>query len=223
MLENLLEAQSRRDAVAVVTRLASGDQHIVRLADLEQSPYAEILRDGFRFDRSGVHQTDDGEIFVNIHNPQLQLIIIGAVHIAQSLAPMAVAAGYRVTVIDPRGAFATKERFPGMHVRAEWPDEVLPDMVLDGRTAFAALTHDPKVDDRALEMALRAGCFYVGALGSKKTQAARRERLIAAGMGAAAIDRIHGPIGLDIGARGAPEIAISIMAEMTAALRQGSK
>ena len=141
-LESLLEAQARRDAVAVVTRLETGDQQIVRLAEVDRSPYPDILRDGFRFDRSGVHQTGGGEIFVNIHNPQLQLIIIGAVHIAQSLAPMAAAAGYRVTVIDPRGAFATEERFPGTDVRAEWPDEVLPDMVLDHRTAFAALAHD---------------------------------------------------------------------------------
>ncbi|MGI9463158.1 MAG: XdhC family protein, partial [Aestuariivirgaceae bacterium] len=179
------------------------------------------LDDGFRFDRSGVHQTPDGEAFIAIHNPALQLIIIGAVHIAQSLAPMAASAGYAVTVIDPRGAFATDERFPGVDIRAEWPDEVLPGLQLDARTAFVALTHDPKVDDPALQAALQSDCFYIGALGSKRTQASRVERLSAAGISGQDLQRIHGPIGLDLGARGAPEIAIAIMAEITGTLRQG--
>jgi len=183
----------------------------------------DVLADGFRFDRSGVHQGEAGEVFVSIHNPPLQMIIVGAVHIAQCVAPIAGAAGYDVTVIDPRGAFASEERFPGIDVRPDWPDEVLPEMTLDARTAFLALTHDPKIDDPALQAALASECFYIGALGSRRTQGSRLERLTAAGISADNLARIHGPIGLDIGARGAPEIAISIMAEVTGALRQGGR
>jgi len=146
-------------------------------------------------------------------------VIIGAVHIAQALVPMAKAAGYDVTVIDPRGAFATQERFPEVTMYADWPDEVLPTVGLDPRTGFLALTHDPKVDDPALIAALHSECFYIGALGSRRTQASRVERMKQAGVDPS---RICGPVGLDIGARGAPEIAISIMAEMTKTLRLGA-
>jgi xanthine dehydrogenase accessory factor len=149
-------------------------------------------------------------------------VIIGAVHIAQSVIPIAQALGYDVTVIDPRGAFATGARFPGMALHAEWPDEVIPRIGLDPRTAMIALTHDPKIDDPALDAALKSEVFYIGALGSKKTQASRVERLKAAGFTDQQIARIHGPIGLAIGAKGAPEIAVSIMAEVTRALRLGA-
>jgi xanthine dehydrogenase accessory factor len=149
-------------------------------------------------------------------------VIIGAVHIAQSVIPMAQALGYDVTVIDPRGAFATGARFPGIALHAEWPDEVIPAIGLDARTAVIALTHDPKIDDPALAAALRSDVFYVGALGSRKTQGSRLARLGEAGFSEAELARIHGPIGLSIGARGAPEIAVSIMAEITRALRLGA-
>ena len=221
MLTALLAARAGRRAVAFVTELKTGAQRLIEAGDAAGDPLAEILADGFRFDRSGVHETDAGEIFVSIHNPPLQMIIVGAVHIAQCVAPIARSAGYDVTVIDPRGAFASQERFPDVTVRPEWPDEVLPEMAIDPRTAFLALTHDPKIDDPALQLALQSECFYIGALGSRRTQAARLERLAAAGISDQALKRIHGPIGLDIGARGAPEIAISIMAEATSALRQG--
>jgi xanthine dehydrogenase accessory factor len=178
---------------------------------------AEKLDEAFRFDQSGSHEGQ----FINIHNPPLRLVIIGAVHIAQSVIPIAQQLGYDVTVIDPRGAFATGARFPGIALHAEWPDEVIPEIGLDPRTALIALTHDPKIDDPALNAALKSDVFYIGALGSKKTQASRAQRLKEAGFTEAQVARIHGPIGLSIGAKGAPEIAVSIMAEVTRALRLG--
>ena len=219
LLKRLEDARDARTALAVVTDLATGAQEVVLRADAPGHALAEALEQGFRFDKSGVVSTDKGEAFIHIHNPALRLVIIGAVHIAQAVVPMAQALGYDITVIDPRGAFATPERFAGVTLHADWPDDVLPGMALDARTAFIALTHDPRIDDPALTIALKSGCFYIGALGSKKTQAARRERLSAAGLEAS---RICGPIGLDIGARGAPEIAVSIIAEMTRTLRLGA-
>lgn len=219
LLRRLEDAREARIALAVVTDLASGAQETVLRADAATHPLADALEQGFRFDKSGVVSTDSGEVFIHVHNPALRLVIIGAVHIAQAVVPMAQALGYDITIIDPRGAFATPERFSGVTLYADWPDDVLPEMKLDARTAFIALTHDPKIDDPALTIALKSDCFYIGALGSKKTQAARRERLSSAGLQP---ERISGPIGLDIGARGAPEIAVSIIAEMTRALRLGA-
>lgn len=218
LLAQLLEARAGRRAVALVTRLADGEQRIVAREKAGDDALAAMLDDAFRFDQSGVH---DGQ-FVQIHNPPLRLVIIGAVHIAQSVIPMAQMAGYDVTVIDPRGAFATGARFPGIALHADWPEDVLPKIGLDARTALLALTHDPKIDDPALHLALRSDVFYIGALGSKKTQASRLSRLTSAGFPPEQLTRIHGPIGLAIGAKGAAEIAISIMAEMTRVLRLGS-
>lgn len=217
-LEKLLAARANRQGVALITDLASGEQRIVPRAQAAQDPLAEKLDEAFRFDQSGSH---DGQ-FINIHNPPLRLVIIGAVHIAQSVIPIAQQLGYDVTVIDPRGAFATGARFPGISLHAEWPDEVIPKIGLDQRTALIALTHDPKIDDPSLDAALKSDVFYIGALGSKKTQASRQQRLREAGFTEEQIARIHGPIGIAIGAKGAPEIAVSIMAEMTRALRLGS-
>ena len=214
LLSEIVAARRERRAIAVVTDLGSGAQRIVTRAEAVSDP---VLDKAFRFDKSGV----EGEQFITIHNPKLRLVIIGAVLIAQGVIPMAQAAGYDVTVVDPRGAFATGARFPEIDLRAEWPDEVLPQLGLDGRTALLALTHDPKIDDPALQLALRSEAFYIGALGSKKTQASRVERLKAASFSDEAIARIHGPIGMNIGAVGAAEIAISIMAEMTKCLRLG--
>lgn len=208
-LSGLLAAKAKREAVAVVTNLKTGAKRMARQADGE---FAEA----FRFDRSQII----GDEFVQVLNPPLRLIITGAVHIAQALVPMARQAGYDISVIDPRGAFASPERFPGVELVAEWPDEVLAGR-LDARAALLALTHDPKIDDPALRAALNSECFYIGALGSKKTSASRRERLIAAGFSQAQLARIHGPVGLDIGAQGAAEIAISILAQMTQVLRRG--
>jgi len=217
LLDRLLAARANRQAVALITDLASGEQRIVPRAEAASDPLSAKLDEAFRFDQSGSHEGQ----FINIHNPPLRMVIIGAVHIAQSVIPIAQQLGYDVTVIDPRGAFATGARFPGIALHAEWPDEVIPRIGLDPRTALIALTHDPKIDDPALHAALSSDVFYIGALGSKKTQASRAERLMQAGFAEAQIARIHGPIGLSIGAKGAPEIAVSIMAEVTRALRLG--
>lgn len=217
LLNELLAARANRRAVALVTHLATGEQRLVPRASAQNDPLAEKLDEAFRFDQSGTH---DGH-FVNIHNPPLRLVIIGAVHIAQSVIPIAQQLGYDITVIDPRGAFATGARFPGIALHAEWPDEIIPQIGLDPRTAMIALTHDPKIDDPALNAALKSDLFYIGALGSKKTQASRAQRLKDAGFTEMQIARVHGPIGLSIGAKGAPEIAVSIMAEMTRSLRLG--
>lgn len=221
LLSQVIAARNSRSAIATITQLSSGVQRLVRIEDVKDDPLADILEKNFRFDASGIVATNEGEVFITIHNPKLRLIIVGAVLIAQSVIPMAAAAGYDITVIDPRGAFATGARFPDVTLQAEWPDEVLPKLGLDARTALLALTHDPKIDDPALQIALRSQVFYIGALGSKKTQASRRERLASAGFSEVELSRIHGPIGLPIGAVGAPEIAISIMAEMTKCLRLG--
>ncbi len=218
ILEQLLESRAKRHAVALVTDMRNGEQRILQRSAIAGDPLASQLEEGFRFDRSGIHEG----CFLNIHNPPLRLLIIGAVHIAQAVIPMAQQAGYDVIVIDPRGAFATGARFPGVTLHAEWPDEIVPRIGLDARTAMLALTHDPKIDDPALHAALKSELFYIGALGSRKTQAARLARLKDKGFTETDIARIHGPAGLAIGAKGAAEIAISIMAEVTRALRLGA-
>lgn len=222
LLDEMLAARRSRAALALVTRLADGAQRIVARENAAADPLGDTIGEWFRFDRSGIAKGPDGEYFINIRNPPLRLVIVGAVHIAQSVIPIAQLAGYDITVIDPRGAFATGARFPGIALHADWPDEIIPGIGLDPRTALMALTHDPKIDDPALSAALRSGVFYIGALGSKKTHASRIERLRSAGFGEAELARIHGPIGIAIGAMGAPEIAISIMAEMTRCLRLGA-
>ena len=213
-LKALNAAQRERRAVALVTNTRTGAAHLLARSDAASG---SELEKAFRFDKSSLM----GDEFIAIHNPPLRLIIIGAVLLAQSLIPMAQACGYDVTVIDPRGAFATDNRFPDVALLAQWPQEVLPALHMDARTAFVALTHDPKIDDPALEAALRADVFYIGALGSKKTHAARLDRLAKAGFSATDVARIAGPIGLAIGAVGAHEIAISVMAQMTQTLRLG--
>jgi xanthine dehydrogenase accessory factor len=220
LAEQILAAQATRRPVALVTWLASGEQRLVSPQSVaELGKLAEIAADAFRLDRSGTHATESGEVFIRVFNPPLRLIVIGAVHAAQSLVPLARLAGFHVTVIDPRTAFATSERFPDAELIADWPDDALAGIGLDARTAFVALTHDPKIDDPALALALGAEPFYIGALGSKRTHAARIERLTGLGFGERAITRIHAPIGLDIGAQGPAEIAISIMAQIIAVLR----
>ena len=214
LLSQLLAAQSERRAVAMVTDTKTGEQ---RLTPRAEAAAGSELEKAFRFDKSAMV----GDEFIAIHNPPLRLVIIGAVLIAQSVIPVAQACGYDITVIDPRGAFATGGRFPGVSLHADWPQDVLPKIGLDSRTGFMALTHDPKIDDPALELALKSEVFYIGTLGSKKTQAARHERLAKMGFDETVRSRISGPIGLSIGAIGAAEIAISIMAEMTKALRLG--
>ncbi|WP_411351064.1 XdhC family protein [Leisingera aquaemixtae] len=207
LLAELVEARASRAPVAYEVNLTTGARRLARGA----------YPDRMRMDRSGLE--DDGETFVAVHNPPLRLVVVGAVHIAQALVPMARIAGYDPVIIDPRAAFASAERFPGEALMDDWPDEAVQKLGLDSRTALVLLTHDPKLDDPALQAALAADVFYIGALGSKKTHAARIARLQEAGFTEAQIARIHGPIGLDIGAAGPAEIAVSILAEMTAVLR----
>ncbi|MGH6854336.1 MAG: XdhC family protein [Aestuariivirga sp.] len=216
-LQELLQARAKRSAVALVTHIATGEQRIVPRSATAGDPLASQLDEAFRFDQSAMHEGH----FIHIHNPPLRLVIIGAVHVAQGVIPMAQQTGYDVIVVDPRGAFATGARFPGITLHVEWPDEIIPRIGLDRRTAMIALTHDPKIDDSALAAALQSELFYIGALGSKKTHSARVARLAGKGFTEVQLARIHGPIGLSIGAKGAAEIAISIMAEMTRALRLG--
>jgi xanthine dehydrogenase accessory factor len=214
------ERAARRAAV-IVTELASGAQRLVREQEIDKDPLAVILKTQIRSGKSGTAEAEGGRSFLELHLPPPRMVITGAVHISQALAPMARMLAYDVTIVDPRTAFATPERFPDVPLLAEWPDQALPKIGLDHWTAFVALTHDPKIDEPALEAALRAGCFYIGALGSKKTHARRVEHLRARGLGDEAIARIHAPIGLSIGAASPAEIAVSILAEITLRLRRG--
>lgn len=212
--------RAARRAVAVVTNVESGEQRLVKAADIGKDPLHALLEKHIRMAKSGMEETPQGRVFLTVHVPSPQLVITGAVHISQTLAPLGQLLGYAVTIVDPRTAFASIERFPDVKVMAEWPDVALPPLNVDRYTAFVALTHDPKIDDPALKHALVRDCFYIGALGSRKTHAKRVTRLKEAGLSDADIARIHAPIGLDIGAVSPAEIAVSIMAEITARLRQ---
>lgn len=196
---------------------------VAHLVDTEtwqgETAGAEVYPDRFRADRSGF--LEDGKTFVAIHNPPLRMTIVGAVHIAQALVPMARIAGYDPLIVDPRPAFASESRFPGEEIIDDYPDEALKQRPLDTRTALVLLTHDPKIDDPALELGLRSGAFYIGALGSTRTHAKRVERLKAKGFTDDEIAQIHAPVGLDIGAAGPAEIAVSVIAEVTQVLRKG--
>jgi xanthine dehydrogenase accessory factor len=219
ILHSLNTERAARRAAIVVTDIATGDQRFVAATDVAADPLREVLEAHLRSGKSGVEETAQGRVFLTVYVPPPRLVVTGAVHISQALAPMAKLLGYDVTIVDPRTAFASPERFPDVKVIAQWPDEALPPLGVDRYTAFIALTHDPKIDDPALLHALSRECFYIGALGSKKTHARRVERLKAQGITDNAVSRIHAPIGLAIGAVTPPEIAVSIMGEITATLR----
>ncbi len=219
ILKALNAERAARRAAIVITDVATGAQRFVTAADVGGDPLCDILESRLRSGKSGMEETPQGRVFLTVHVPPPRLVVTGAVHISQSLAPVAHLLGYDVTIVDPRTAFASPQRFPDVKLIPQWPDEALPPLGVDRYTAFAALTHDPKIDDPALLHALSRGCFYIGALGSKKTHARRLERLKAQGVTEAALSRIHAPIGLAIGAVSPPEIAVAIMAEITAALR----
>jgi xanthine dehydrogenase accessory factor len=220
ILKSLNEERAARRAAIVVTDSANGAQRLVKAADAARDPLKETLEKHLRSGKSGMAETAQGKVFLTVHAPANRMVITGAVHISQALAPIARLVGYDVTIVDPRTAFASIERFPDVKVITEWPDMALPPLGIDRYTAFVALTHDPKIDDPALTHALARDCFYIGALGSKKTHARRVERLKAQGIKDADIARIHAPIGLDIGAVSPAEIAVSIMGEITSRLRQ---
>lgn len=220
ILAALNTERANRRAAVVVTDVASGEQRLVKGADIARDGLKDLLEKRIRNGKSGMEETPAGKFFLTVYVPPPRLVVTGAVHISQALAPIAKLLGYDVIIIDPRTAFATPERFPDVQVIAKWPEEVLPPLNIDRYTAFVALTHDPKIDDPALVHALSKDCFYIGALGSKKTHGRRVERLRAQGVSDGQIARIHAPIGLDIGAVSPPEIAVAIMAEVTARLRQ---
>jgi xanthine dehydrogenase accessory factor len=225
-LHTLAELNAERAArrpVILVTDTANGEQRLVKAADIAKDPLRAELATQLRMGKSGMIEAGGKRLFLNVYAPTARMVIIGAVHISQALVPIARSLGYDVTVVDPRTAFASPERFPDVPLLAEWPDVALPPLNVDHYTAFVALTHDPKIDDPALLHAFRRDCFYIGALGSRKTHGKRAERLKAQGATDADIARIHAPIGLSIGAVSPSEIAVAIMAEITAQLRLPSK
>lgn len=219
-LKELQAARAEKRQVVLVTNLTNGSNKILYPFENKENNFINNeAKLALNTDKPREIETEDGPVFLNIFNPPLRLFIIGAVHIAQKLAPMATAAGYDVTVIDPRRSFGSESRFPNLALDDRWPDDALNALELDRRSAVVTLTHDAKLDDPALKVALKSDVFYIGALGSKRTKAKRHDRLEQADFTPEQISRIHGPIGLDIGAQSPAEIAISIMAELTAILR----
>lgn len=219
VLKTLNEERRARRAVVVVTDLGDGRDRVVREGDKVVGELGEAIQKAFRTGSSGTVTADGGQYFLNVHLPQPRLVVIGAVHISQALAPMAKVAGFPLEIIDPRTAFATPDRFPDVKLDAEWPEDVLEQRPLDSYSALAVVTHDPKIDDLPLKAGLDAGCFYVGALGSRKTHAKRVERLLAMGATEAQISRIHAPIGLNIGASTPAEIAVAVLGQVIEAFR----
>lgn len=227
ILDQLRESLAAKRPVAHLRWLAADREALVVAGEVVlggplPATVLDAVATAHRRDRGTTLQTDDGPLFIQIFNPPLRLIVVGAVHIAQALVPMARLAGYDLTVVDPRRSFASEARFEGVAISDEWPDDALEALAPDARTAVVTLTHDPKLDDPALDLALRSDAFYIAALGSKRTHAARLERLGALGHDAAVLARIHGPAGLAIGAVSPAEIALSVLAEMTAVLRKGA-
>jgi xanthine dehydrogenase accessory factor len=218
LLSALQAAQGDKRPVVLATRLPDGGQRLLpdaaAPADLNAAAEQALARD-----ESGTISVGGADWFLHVHNPPLRLIVVGAVHIAQALVPFASGVGFAVTVVDPRRAFASDERFPDVTVRTDWPDEALDELKPDSRTAVITLTHDPKLDDPALDRALRSPAFYIGALGSRRTHAARLKRLRELGHDETALARIKGPVGLSIEAVTAPEIGLSIVAELVAVRR----
>ncbi len=227
ILDRVVEAGREHRSVALATDLATGRQLLLDGKDAEGDLTLDeaalgAIRDVWRAGRNRTIETPAGRVFVEVLTPPMRCFIIGAVHIAQPLAQMLAMVDYAVTVIDPRGAFATQARFPGVELVSEWPDEALDRLRPDRGSAVIALTHDPKLDDPALAAALRSECFYIGALGSRRNHAGRCERLKQQGFTDNDVARIHGPIGLAIGAVSPAEVATSIVAEMIQVLRKGS-
>lgn len=218
-LKKLNALRRERKAAILLTDLGDGRDRVIGEGDAVAGALGEAVARAFRSGKSGVAEVDGRNFFLNVHLPAPRLVVIGAVHISQALAPMAKIAGFDLSIIDPRTAFASPERFPDVALHAEWPDEALARQPLDAYTALAALTHDPKIDDPALKAAFDAECFYIGALGSRKTHAKRVERLKDAGVARQALERIDAPIGLDIGAATPAEIAVAVLGAVIRALR----
>ncbi len=220
LLAALNTERAARRACVLVTDLESGTQRLVLASEIAGDPLAPLLENQVRLGKCGLVSQDGRDWFLSVQVPPLRLIAVGAVHISQALAPLAKLIDVDIVIVDPRTAFATPERFPDAPIIAEWPEVALPPLCLDGFTALVVLCHDPRIDDPALVAALKSECFYIGALGSRKTHANRQDRLRALGFADADLARIHAPIGLDIGAISPAEIAVSIVGEMIAARRQ---
>jgi xanthine dehydrogenase accessory factor len=218
-LAALNEARRARRAALLVTSVADGTERLVDPAALTSDPLAAHLDLALRTGKSALVEEGGTQFFISVQTPPLRILCVGAVHISQALVPMARMLGHDAIIVDPRTAFATPERFPDVPLYAEWPDTIIPKLGVDRYTAVVLLTHDPKIDDPALHLALRSDSFYIGALGSRKTHAKRVERLQEAGFSAEATARIHAPIGLNIGAVSPAEIALSILGQITASLR----
>lgn len=219
-LKKLNAARRARQAAIAVTDISDGKIQVILEGEDVSGPLGEEIAKAFRSGKAGTVDVEGRSLFLNVHLPPPRIVVIGAVHISQALARLAPVAGYDLTIIDPRTAFATEERFEGVELIADWPEDVLKDRPLDAYTALAALTHDPKIDDFPLSEALKAGCFYVGALGSRKTHAKRVERLKEMGRTDNEIGRIVAPIGLDIGAASPAEIALATLAQIVQAFRR---
>jgi xanthine dehydrogenase accessory factor len=219
ILSALNDERAARRASVLVTTIESGAQRLVKASEIAADPLADVLDKQLRMAKSAMVEVEGAQYFLTVQAPHPRIVITGAVHVSQAMAPMAKLLDLDLVIIDPRTAFATPERFPGVRLLTEWPDEAIATLGLDSYTAFVALTHDPKIDDPGLEAALRSDCFYIGALGSRKTHARRIERLAAAGLDETATGRIHAPIGLDIGAVSPAEIALAILAEIVSNLR----
>ena len=220
LLKTLNEERAARSAAVLITDTQTGEQRLVKGGEIAGDPLAEQLDGALRMGTSRSVEVDGRGYFLTVQVPPVRILCIGAVHISQALAPMARLADFDLTIVDPRTAFATPERFPDVHLIAQWPQDVLPELRIDRYTGVCLLTHDPKIDDPALIAALRADCFYIGALGSRKTHAKRVERMIAEGFTQEDLSRIHAPIGLDIGSVSPAEIAVSVLGEIIAALRK---
>lgn len=221
-LKALNAARAARHAAILITDLVDGHDRVVVEGEAVEDALGPEIEQRFRSGKSGTVEIDGRPRFLNVHLPPPRIVVIGAVHISQALYPMAAIAGYDMSIIDPRTAFATPERFSGVDLVADWPEDVLSSRPLDRYSALVAVTHDPKIDDFAIAAALRAGCFYVGALGSRKTHAKRVERLMAQGFSEVEIARISAPVGIDIGAATPAEIAVATLADVIQAFRRRS-
>ncbi|MGI9366395.1 MAG: XdhC family protein [Rhizobiaceae bacterium] len=220
-LVSINDARKRRQPIALITEIATGKQSLATSSDDVEGLLAQEIDSRFKSGKSAVVDVDGIETFIQVHVPPPRLVVIGAVHISQALVPMALACGFDVTVIDPRTAFASEDRFRDVDLIADWPEEILKERPLDHYTALVAVTHDPKIDDIPLQQALDTGCFYIGALGSRKTHAKRVSRFAEAGIPDSSISAIQAPIGMNIGAANPAEIAVAIMAQIIESLRKG--
>jgi len=226
--DQLLAARANETAVALVTDLTGGEQSLLTETSFQgdlalESDALDQARSMLHDERSGSLAAGERRLFVRVYSLPWRMVVVGAVHITQHLSPMATMAGYAVTIVDPRQAFATADRFPGQRLNTQWPDELFAAEPPDRHTAIVTLTHDPKIDDPALEVALRSPAFYVGSLGSRKTHSLRLERLAESGFGPDDVARIHAPIGLDLGGRSPAEIAVAVLAQVIQARHRGRR